>query len=119
MKMLTNSAAVLLVASGMAAAPYPAHAGSDFGHRSDPDACLSSKDKTADEMITACWKALNSHMLNRNGVAFALNNLAVAYRRKGDLESALNALNAAIKVEGDTWRALTNRAGVYRALDKD
>src|SRR4051812_24134725 len=116
--MLRNSARVVLVAAGVAAALRPAHAGSDFGRRSDSDACFNSKDKTADETITACWKALNSHMLHRNGVAFALNNLAVAYRRKGDSESALNALNAAIKIEGDTWQALVNRAGVYNALDK-
>ena len=89
-----------------------------FGHRSDPEACLSRTEKSADDTIVACWKALNSHLLTRNGVAFALNNLAVAYRQKGDWDSALNALSAAIKLEGDTWQAYVNRGGIYEHLDK-
>ena len=87
-----------------------------FGHRSDPEACLSRTDKSADETILACWKALNSHLLTRNGIAYALNNLAVAYKQKGDWDSALNALNAAVKLEGDTWQTLVNRGGVYGDL---
>jgi len=89
-----------------------------FGHRSDPEACLSRTEKSADDMIVACWKALNSHLLTRNGVALALNNLAVAYRQKGDWDSALNALSAAIKLEGDTWQAHVNRGGLYDQLNK-
>ena len=69
-------------------------------------------------MIAACWKALNSHMLTRHGVAFALNNLANAYRQKEDWNSALNAITAAIKLEGDVWQALVNRGGIYDHLDK-
>ena len=89
-----------------------------FGHRSDPEACLSRTDKSADETILACWKALNSHLLTRNGIAYALNNLAIAYKQKGDWDSALNALNAAVKLEGDTWQTFVNRGGVYDHLNK-
>ena len=115
---LTAAAVVCLAALGAMGTLESAKSGSDFGHRSDPEACLNAKDKSADDLIVACWKALNSHMMNRNGVAFALNNLAVAYREKGDWDSALNALNAAIKIQGDTWQALLNRGGVYTRLEK-
>lgn len=94
------------------------NAASDFGHRSDPGPCLNPKDSKPDDQIAACWKALNSHMLNRDGVAAALNNLAVAYRLKEDWDSALNALNAAIKLEGDTWQSLLNRGAIYDRLGK-
>src|SRR5437868_3802079 len=86
---------------------------SDFGHRTDVGPCFDTKNKSPDAMIVACSKALNSHMMGRNGVALALNNLATAYENKGDLESALNTLSAAIKLEGDTWQALFNRSQVY------
>ena len=91
---------------------------SEYAHVTDPEACFDGKDRSPDEQIAACLKGLNSHMLNRNGVALALSNLSVAYRRKGDEDSALAVLNAAIKLEGDTWQALVNRAGVYENLNK-
>jgi len=117
-KMFRYAAVAGFSACVMVATTGPAQPASTYGHYSDSDICLKPKDASPDDMIAACWKSLNSHMLTRNGVAFALNNLAVAYRDKEDWNSALNALNAAIKLEGDTWQSLLNRGAVYDRLGK-
>lgn len=91
----------------------------DFGQRSGNDACIVPADSQPDELIAACFKAINSHMLNRNGVALALTNLAVAYESKKDWNSALEALNAAIKLEGAKWPALVKSRKRLRQIGKE
>ena len=67
-----------------------------------------------DIRIVACTRNIKSGRFTGSNLAVAFSNRALAYKKKGQWDNAINDYDEAIRLKPDFAEALSNRGNVYR-----
>lgn len=80
------------------------------GWNNDAQICL---DKSGDEAIAACTRAIQSGQLSQNSLATTYSNRGVEWRQKGEIDKAMEDYNEALSLNPNYIKAYGNRGSVY------